>query len=151
MRGALDGIPGVHILVEEPPSELSGAGLDSAHLTAEIESTISKAGIAALSRRMAFETPGGPFLHLSITAAGGTTSAGWAAQMEWVPVAWQPTAWSAVENIHGTASVGPESAAAAIAATHRLADQFVVAYLAANLGTCVATTSSECPSLEPRV
>lgn len=65
---ALQGLPGVYVVVEEINLDLEPLGLTSHRIRAEIEERLKKAGVKVLGRNESFNTPGKPYLYVRLNA-----------------------------------------------------------------------------------
>lgn len=65
-RATLQGVTGVHVLVESLKAEVERQGLTTAQLQTGVELRLRKAGIRVLSEKERAETPGSPFLSVTV-------------------------------------------------------------------------------------
>ena len=66
-RVSLDGLTGVHVVVEEVGAEAEREGLTRAGLQAEVEQRLRKAGLRVLTAMEALASVGRPTLNLRVT------------------------------------------------------------------------------------
>lgn len=67
-RATLRGLPGVNVLVEALTAEAERNGLTRAQIQTDVELRLRKAGIRVLSETERDETPGRPFLYVTVNA-----------------------------------------------------------------------------------
>ena len=65
-RDTLRGLPGVWVVVEQLPSALERTGLTQGHVHQEAEDKLRKAGVKILTQEECWQTPGMPWLYLTI-------------------------------------------------------------------------------------
>ena len=76
-RETLRGLPGVWVVVEKLPFELEQTGLTQGQVQVDTEDRLRKAGIAILTQEECWQTPGMPWLYITVALlkAGATTYA----------------------------------------------------------------------------
>ena len=71
-RETLQRLPGVWVVVEHMPPELVKAGITSSDLQQETEETLRSAGLRILSQEECWQTPGMPWLYITVIVLKAT-------------------------------------------------------------------------------
>lgn len=138
-RATLQGLTGVHVLVESLKAEVERQGLTKAQIQTDVELRLRKAGIRVLSEKERAETPGGPVLYVHVIVLKQQNISLYAysthvALGQLVLLARDPTISSLAETWN-TGSVGTVGASHLRAIRGGVADdvdKFINAYLAEN-------------------
>ena len=71
-RETLQGLPGVWVVIEHMPPELAKAGVTSSDLQQETEEILRSAGLRILSQEECWQTPGMPWLYITVVVLKAT-------------------------------------------------------------------------------
>jgi hypothetical protein len=138
-RETLRGLLGVWVVVEKLPAELEQAGLTQGQVQADAENRLRKAGIAILTQDECWQTPGMPWLYITVALlkASATTYAATigAVLNQEVMLTRNPqikafgATWDA--GVH-LGAIGTESLPTVRDSVGSLVEQFIVSYQAVN-------------------
>jgi hypothetical protein len=73
-RETLRGLPGVWVVVEKLPAELAQTGLTQGQVQTDAENRLRKAGIAILTQDECWQTPGMPWLYITVALLKASTT-----------------------------------------------------------------------------
>lgn len=137
-RETLCGLKGVMVFIEDIDSDVEKHGLTRALIQKEVESRLRHADIPVLTREEAYDTPGKPYLYLSLTTHNtGIDLYSYSVRIEFnqdVSLIREPsirtsaTTW--IANVVGI--VGAQNLSAVTEDVIELTDKFIHDYLAVN-------------------
>jgi hypothetical protein len=73
-RETLRNLPGVWVVVEKLPSELEQIGVTQGQVQTDAENRLRKAGIAILTQEECWQTPGMPWLYITVALLKASTT-----------------------------------------------------------------------------
>ncbi|HEV8716098.1 MAG TPA: hypothetical protein VGX03_25140 [Candidatus Binatia bacterium] len=139
-RETLRGLPGVWVVVEKLPAELEQSGLTQGQVQTDAEDRLRKAGITILTQEECWQTPGMPWLYITVALlkAGTTTYAATVGAVlnQEITLTRNPqikafgSTWDA--GVH-LGAIGTESLATVRDSVGSLVDKFIADYQAVNL------------------
>jgi len=138
-RDTLRGLPGVWVVLEKLPPELEQTGLTQGQLQTDAEDRLRKAGIVILTQEECWQTPGMPWLYITVALLKASTTT-YAATIgavlnQEIMLTRNPqikafgTTWDA--GIH-LGAIGAESLPTVRDSVGSLVDKFTTAYQAVN-------------------
>jgi hypothetical protein len=138
-RETLHGLPGVWVVVEKLPAELEQTGLTQGQVQADAEGRLRRAGVPILTQEECWQTPGMPWLYITVALlkAGTATYAATVGEVlnQEIMLTRNPqvkafgSTWDA--GVH-LGAVGAESLATVRDSVGSLVDKFIAAYQAVN-------------------